>query len=55
MLANLQLRVTCAHAHITHTFLGLQLGYFLNRAGRDYIIFERNSAVGKLGDGKFGC
>jgi hypothetical protein len=27
---------------------GLQLGYFLERAGRDYIIFEKNSTAGTV-------
>ena len=26
---------------------GLQLGFFLERAGRDYVIFERDSLAGK--------
>ena len=30
----------------THT--GLQLGYFLHRAKRDYAIFEKNTTVGRL-------
>ena len=28
-------------------YTGLQLGYFLHRAGRDYVIFEKNSTVGE--------
>ena len=28
-------------------FQGLQTGYFLQRAGRDYVIFERNNTAGK--------
>lgn len=28
---------------------GLQLGFYLERAGRDYIIFERDALAGILG------
>ncbi len=28
-------------------FAGLQLGYFLEKAGRDYVIFERNTSAGE--------
>ena len=27
--------------------LGMQLGYFLQSSGRDYVIFERNSTAGE--------
>ena len=27
--------------------LGLQLGYFLQRSGKDYVIFEKNTTAGE--------
>ena len=41
----------CSYIH-THTLPGLQLGYFLHRAGRNYVIFEKDSIVGKSVDGR---
>jgi NADPH-dependent glutamate synthase beta subunit-like oxidoreductase len=29
---------------------GLQLGYYFKKAGRDYILFERNNVPGKLSE-----
>lgn len=34
-------------SHICTNNPGLQLGYFLKRAGRDYVIFEKNSTAGE--------
>lgn len=47
----LKIMITAVHTH-THTLPGLQLGYFLHRAGRNYVIFEKNSIVGKSVDGR---
>ena len=30
--------------------LGLQLGYFLQKSGKDYVIFEKNSTAGESCD-----
>lgn len=43
-----KLRLLCTF--LIHTLAGLQLGYFLHRAGSDYVIFEKNSIVGQLWD-----
>ena len=33
------------HKHTLHA--GLQIGYFLERSGRDYVIFEKNTTAGE--------
>ena len=45
----------CSSAAVYHDYIvvgagpgGLQLGYFLERAGRDYVILERGARAGAL-------
>ena len=39
------------HAHFLFILLtGLQMGYLLDRAGRDYVIFEKSNIAGKITD-----
>jgi len=41
------LRVYVCSCVCMYVCAGLQLAYFLHKAGRDYIIFERNDTAGK--------